>query len=391
MATALTRYIVAAGITTAAVCAWCSSSRSEIAIETEYVGHNGDKCYSLRGALFEIRSSRSVVYYNVSESENGSLLTLKDQNSPKVYKLRAKTSRATRFEIPVEVKELRGVPNVPMKASIELVKSLDEKSAYAFPAWAKCDPVGYHPIVLFAIIVPGRLEDFRKWVTQHAELLITTNILSPEADGRSEVTIAPQVENVREIGVIEGNEKKVLSLIRQSGIVIDAIFEPMPLGPDAELIDFRRRPAIKNSDTQADVMDRIKRLVHDSFPAAKPGEYAVKVDRGTVYRLSIIGPANHFVPGREFADRWLITSVTLRFFKNQVGDGFIDRLLMDIPDGFLPKWPADSAEPPQEPHYRQFHLSPDGTGPTENFSALTKLQDEITQAFIVKWKGELAD
>jgi len=394
MVTALARYSFATGIMMAAVCSCCFSSRgaTDIDITNEYEGHYGDRYYSLDDQLFQICSNgRTEAVYNAFESENGSLLTIKDQNSPKVFKLRVKLSRETRFGIPVEVKELIGVPNVPKKASVELAKSLDKKSAIAFPAGWRCGDTGYRPIVLFVIIVPGRLQEFREWVTQHPELLINPAILAPKDDSRPEIRVAAPVENVWDIGVVEGNEEKVLSLLRQSGIVIDAIFEPMPLGPDAEVIDFRQRPALSDDGSQADVIDKIKRLVQATFPAARPDEYAVAVERGTVYKLSINGPAKHFVAGREFADRWLITSVTLHFYKNQVGGRFIDRLIMEIPDGFLPKWPEGSAEPPPEAHYRQLHLSPEGAAPGENFSALWKLQEKITQAFIEKWKGELLE
>jgi hypothetical protein len=232
MATALARYIFATAIMTAAVCACCFSSRgaTDIDITTEYQGHYGEQYYSLDGQLFLICSNgRTDAVYNAFESENGSLLTIKDQNSPKVFKLRVKMSRETRFGIPVEVKELSGVPNVPKKASVEFAKSLDKKSAIAFPAGWRCGDTGYRPIVLFVIIVPGRLQEFREWVTQHPELLINPAILAPKDDSRPEIRVAAPVENVWDIGVVEGNEEKVLSLLRRSGIIIDAIFEPMPL------------------------------------------------------------------------------------------------------------------------------------------------------------------
>lgn len=318
-----------------------------IQIAHDFTGHYKDRYFSLDDGLVWLSTCsgyRPHFFYDVIAGPDGKPSAFKSQDTKKIFRLKVTTSRSTIYDIPIEIMKIQGLPRVPSNVTVELTRSLDDRFALAFPSWVTCDPLGYYPGTLYVILKPGKRDDFKRWISEHSDLLIDAEVRNPTAEDVRGLNSSTEI--FFSIRVIDGSERKVVNLLKQSNLIVDASFDPMPLGPDALIIDFRKS-VFSEHETQDKMVKRLNQLIRDSFPAASDKEYQVGVDRGTRFTVSLMGPAKHFAPASEFRDRWLIANVTFRFTKNAVGSQFADRLFFEIPDAFLPKWPADAKEAPQ--------------------------------------------
>jgi hypothetical protein len=240
-------------------------------------------------------------------------------------------------------------------------------------------------VALTIVLYPEKLFSLRKWVNQNARLLIDKKIHLPETTYSNDFDHS--TKNVRVVMVREGNEEVALKSLADSQIAIDAKFQPLPLGPESLIIDFygSASPLVSN---QASMIQKIKDIFQSVFPKLSGTDLSVSVERGTRYLVSIMAPANRLDEKVDFADRWLITKIAFVFSRNLAsGSNYVDRLFVEIPDGFLPKWPPDAKYGPSVINYRQFHLSAEGDGVTQNFQILDDIQSQLKDAFVQKYDG----
>jgi hypothetical protein len=309
------------------------------------------------------------------------------EGKKKAYPVKVTFSKAQKFGIPVKTADLVGLPFVRRGTVVRLEKPEEKSYALSFHAWSRCPRIGYAPSLILIIFEPGKESDLQNWVKEHASLFDDPELSVPDD--------MKEFKNVTSIESIEGYEIAALTEIRKLSYVIAATLDPIPYGPEGVMIDFPRGtiPAVEND--QAGFKARLIALWKTAFPNARQSDFDLAQDKGTRFSANVFGPAQRFISGPEYKDRWLKTNVVFHFFKSP-SDGTtngttIDRLVLEIPDGFLPKWPPDATEPPTQDHYRQFHLNPEGASKTEDFSVLNNLQKKLSRAFVERWRGEVIE
>ena len=103
-------------------------------------------------------------------------------------------------------------------------------------------------------------------------------------------------------------------------------------------------------------------MFEKAFPKLDHNNISIKVERGQRYAARISAPASYVDDRPDFLGFWVISQMSMVLMQNPTtGGNFADRLLVDIWDGYLPRWPSPTT-PPTELNYAQFHLSDIGEG-----------------------------
>jgi hypothetical protein len=359
------------------------------AVKERYAGWAGNTFVELDESndSFEVSlcPGDNSTQYRITRNGNGEIVGVRPTGAPKsrTRQVSVAFSKGERFGIPLEIVDVTGL--LPQrKATVRLERAKDKSAAIVFGSWAQCPRIGYFPGLLVVLIVPGHESDLKDWATKHTDIL-----RSSDADRPDEEPDAPK--NVFILDSIEGQELTALKEIGKLPFVIAARMIPVPYGPPSLLIDFPIGTLPKAGDNPSAFADRLAQVLRSAFPRSLPSDYTLGPDKGLRYVAQIFGPANRFVPSPDYKGTWLKTELVLRFYRSPTEKAPLERLLLDIPDGFLPRWPVDSKEPPPQDHYRQFHLSPDGKGKTEDLTILNELQANLSKAFASKWRGQIID
>jgi hypothetical protein len=359
------------------------------AVETHYAGWSGNRQVVLdeQNNSFDVTicPGDDSTQYTIIRGRAGEIAGVKPfgaKRKSSVRPVKVVFSKDERFGIPIAVAEVTGV--LPgQKTTVRLERSEDVSFALAFGAWARCPRIGYFPGLILVLVTPSDGAMLDEWAKNRANLLRETKV------ERSDDPEAPK--NLRLLAAIEGEEITALTELRKLPFVIAATMDPIPYGPPGLLVDLPKGTLPKPGDDRSSFEIRLGELFKSVFPRSKASDFKISSEKGLRYVAGIFGPTNHFVSSPEYKGTWLKTDLIFRFYRSPTETDPIERLVLEIPDGFLPRWPADAAEAPLQDHYNQFHLSPDGKGKTADFSILNALQDDLGRAFESRWRGQIID
>jgi hypothetical protein len=182
--------------------------------------------------------------------------------------------------------------------------------------------------------------------------------------------------------------------LREKPWVIDTALINIPAGPDSAIVDFPIGSVVKADMSQVSLQNFLREALKKSFPNVNLDDDHFRAGgSGFQFVWDIAGPAISILPSSpEFKGHWLRTSVRLVAYTTLIGQQEpVDRLMLDIPDGYLPKWPESKAEPPSEGLINEAHLDTNGTSIFRNFAILIRLQRAIASCFQRAWKGTVVN
>jgi hypothetical protein len=360
------------------------------AVETSYAGWFGKRGVQLNPENntleLNVCPGDNSTQYKLIKNRAGEISAVKPFDVKRKSSIRPITvafSKAEKFGIPVAVAEIRGLPFIARNTVARLEKSENKSFAIAFNSWARCPRIGYFPGPILVLVRPGDEPKLHEWTKGRGGLFRNTEPISlddPDA-----------AKNLILLDPIEGFELTALSELAKLPFVIAATLDPVPYGPPGLLVNLPTRTLPGPGDDQSGFEARLTELFKSTFPRAKSSDFNISLEKGLRYVANVFGPSDHFISGPDYRGTWLKADILFRFYRSPGETHSIERLTLEIPDGFLPRWPADAKEPPAQDHYRQFHLSPDGKGKTEDLSALNSLQADLGRSFVRKWRGEIID
>jgi hypothetical protein len=282
----------------------------------------------------------------------------------------------------------RGIPSIELAfpnaailgrtGNLLLRASSDPKLAVTSDPGAQitCSDMGAYPSFIQVLFEPGSLPKLENWMKLYDAVW---------DDGQDK-----EVDNLRIISVTVGQEVKQLRRLRKEPWVIEASLLDMPRGPGSEIVDFALGSLIKDNSTQRTVLNVLRLALQKCFPKTNVDTDHFRANgSGFQYAWDISGSAVGILPSSlDLKNHWLKTSVHLTLYSTRIEQGAeVDRLMIDVPDGYLLKWPDVSSNPPPDALIHEAHLDATGNSPLRSFEVLTRIQRAIATRFQQMWDG----
>ncbi|MEA2839482.1 MAG: hypothetical protein QOF41_812 [Methylobacteriaceae bacterium] len=245
-----------------------------------------------------------------------------------------------------------------------------------------CSPFGQAPTWLEVVFEPGRLAWLKAWMKTHSEDFDPDFSVPDKLD---------KFKNYRAVGVKPGTEIKAQASLREEPWIIEVSRRQIPLGPNDTLLDFAPNTIITDSATQSSIQKLITTQLPEIFPNISFQRDAVHASGpGFQYVLEMNAPVTHILPGEAvYKDHWLKAKINLIVYAVVVGGKQFDRVQIQAPDGYLPKWPDEQNVPPPASLTRGAHLDETSSNPLLNFRILQKVKGAIATSLQGKWQGTL--
>jgi hypothetical protein len=195
------------------------------------------------------------------------------------------------------------------------------------------------------------------------------------------------------VDVATGSEEEALASLRAESWVLDARRVGAGAGPEDAMVDFPLGTVINTSSGQSTISENLQTTLRRVFGKCI-GADNVFPRRGLEYEWRVLCPVPALFPGigktvPALANRWLKSKVIFKVYQTGVYEGpTSDRVLIEVPDGFLPTWSENESEPPPDNHTNEFHLTPEGTTRDKNFFTLVLLQAVAAKQLGNEWHGQ---
>jgi hypothetical protein len=112
---------------------------------------------------------------------------------------------------------------------------------------------------------------------------------------------------------------------------------------------------------------------------------------GMAFSYTMLLPVSDLNLGdAEFNPYWIKATLEMTLTKQgTMMRATSDELVLEIRDGWLPKWNYDYSRKPPEGHVTDFHLAPNGPNKFRYFTVLFRILEKVGKAAQSKWKGKL--
>ena len=231
--------------------------------------------------------------------------------------------------------------------------------------------VGGQVVLVFR---PLERADVDAWLKQHA---YGAKLKNPHGEEK---------QNIYTLDVPYGAEDGVVEDLLRQPWTLDAARVAQESGPDAYFVRFAAASVFKDIGDQQALREKLIAILKQQFALTGVNDQNVTVyGQGLSYKFALNAPVDR-LGNHQFAGYWLKTDVMLRFTRQVENGRMLDELEVDIPDGYLARWPS-SGEAPPDGHFD--HLSPDGETRYRNFTILEWLQSAISNNIGKQWHGEV--
>ncbi len=357
-----------------------TSLQPAFATENEYFhGTLGDIRVSMMelgpSYLNGIGCSEFFLPISIQENSQGNLVAHVYDEADYDYDLPKATvpvSRATHelSGIPMETFSAIGIPLDGQHLELRLKRSLSPNfSSWTGPA-ASCPDAGWVPGSIIVVVSPGSWRSVQEWTAANdSAFVFSIN------------------NNTFFLDVPVGFEDDLIEKIRTEEWLLDARREGEVAGPEYASVDFPINSLLTDRSTQNSVGSTLKTALSKIFPGIDINDITFRPRRGYAYTLDIFSYVQRLgLNDRDFDGYWLKTHVDFELSRQLgLGGDPHERLIVNIRDGWLPRYPSD--QPPPEAHWRQFHLQP-SDGKLTGFYTLKWLLSRIASSFAEHFGGE---
>lgn len=247
------------------------------------------------------------------------------------------------------------------KAILEGSTTLDPLND--FQLFRYCPDAGWEPGELVALVNPSHKASELSWLKEKDW---TSEFIKNEDDHE---------KNVVNISVPVGFEYEAIADLRKREAFLDVTRVARAAGPDDVTLEFPFRSVISTSTTINDVKAKVEKLTRALFSAKNAVISPIELGKGYSFSLLMQMPvASAGISG--FEGWWVKFKLNLLFDRVLEPDGQpIDRITIQIPDGYLAKWSETQKSPPPMGHYD--HLLGEEESRFKNFSVLMSMQEKI--------------
>ena len=198
------------------------------------------------------------------------------------------------------------------------------------------------------------------------------------------------MKNLYWLDVPSGSEEEMISDLTSKDWVVSARREFYPAGPAVVFLSFPLHSVLSHTTSQSDLLTKISGSISTRITQNSINQAIFVAKRGFSYEGKIVGRAKEILGDQSFANRWLQATVNIDITTTGDIDGpLADRIVVEIPDGFLPVWSDTETSPPPDDHVQEFHLSPGTKDRFKGFASLINLQTIVAQTIATELHGQI--
>lgn len=258
---------------------------------------------------------------------------------------------------------------------LQIIENISEKFGIRILQGGTCPDAGLAPRAIHILIDPERVAEMETWAAARS-----INVIAHD-----------RPQNYYYLEVPTGYEDTYLNEIKKTDWLIDAIRDSYGAGPDEVFLKFPLKTFIGSTRTQNDIKNYIYNTISKAFSNYRIEKSDVLSGSGFRYFVKFNGNAEQILSDPLFRDYWLQAKVRIEITTTGDVDGpSADRVIVSVPDGFLPVWPSTKTSPPPEGHVDEFQLRPGAyRSKFRGFYSLEKLQSIIGIAIAEDQNGEV--
>lgn len=187
------------------------------------------------------------------------------------------------------------------------------------------------------------------------------------------------------VSVPVGFEYDAIADISRQTLFLDAARVGIDAGPSDVTLEFPMGSLLTKSTTIESIRLKVAGIANELVKSENAIIGAITVGNGYTYTLNIESPVTPLgIKG--FEGWWLKFKLNLLFDREIEPDSTssVDRITIQIPDGYLAKWPEDRKVPPPMGHYD--HLDEEGDGRFKSFMLLQAVQEHVANQLRTAWR-----